>query len=1156
MSDLFSSLGASSLLRDLQAALATLERLNILVSEPEVTNLCEQIGDLVDIVLSFDNLATQERRHPTVHLKFRSAQALLHLQTLLSSTTAIIDECSALFIRPLQSNIEDLARTRDATGPSYIAPNDLVKEQSWYDEAYNGLRLLTEVLRVLFTAIDLLNHQHGVDDDAQSLEARSSTSTQLHFQISLVEQRLHLVDGRYDATTVRNAVEAARAVTVHIPPVPNQHFVIARPVRTYFTGRKAHLAKLEAAFRDPTRPIQQKFVIYGLSGSGKTELAFKFADEYRNKFWGVFFVDGSSKKNVSSSYTDIATLGGVEPNEKAAKNWLATRALPWLLIVDNVDGDEIDIEELLPQGTKGCVLITTRNPAHMTYGNVGDRYMELLPMEPDEAESLLIKAAEVRRPWPQLVVESAGSICRALGFLPLALVQAAKAMLSGICEWPDYLKFYDHQIERIRRTLHSRKRSSSRGRKLIDYDANSISVFSTYEILYESLQSSTKEKCQDAVELLHVFSYFHFQNIRLDVLINSAINPLREEEQQKMDDMQDRETQKKLAKPPRKPWAMVFRELRAFLNGKLSGPAPMPGVLRNRDGFGLMALEDEVNVRLRHALSVLIERSLVVRQDRATGRYSMHPLIHKWVRERPEMSTSLQALWCQVSITTLASSIQRPPHGDSPEECRTRRELLPHIRHVRECQVVIDRRLEQNLGAARAKAVWRPVWTAKKSYGRLQTDQDVRFSRVYAESGHFAEARELQERALEFVSARLGPDHPIAIRLSLLLTHTMWEMSEIDKATQRQRHARQLCINTWGEDHPLTLDVTDLLGSALYFKGRWAEATALHADNVQKMTKLYGEKHEKTLKSIRNLGRMYFRYMDYEKARSLYLKAWNGMREILGETHLETLTSLEDLATCCLRHDEEPEYAYIHRKEEVTQSHKDMLFVYEKRKELLGKEHPYTLLAILYLARLKSEGLGQHVEAEVMLREGIMVAERNVGKEHLAVLMAKNIYAEVLTSLKRFSEAEDLFKTLIDKKWYKDFADEDGDHPDRLSSLWFFTRCLEAQGKIEQTLEICDELIAGLTAIGGKGQGTRHVILTKTREKVARLREQVPKAHVERAVTGLSDVSSASPMILTPQSSRTSSFEVSTKPFLRSRVSAPVPSRLQVGLQEELAAGD
>ncbi|KAK0724220.1 hypothetical protein B0H67DRAFT_640784 [Lasiosphaeris hirsuta] len=88
-------------------------------------------------------------------------------------------------------------------------------------------------------------------------------------------------------------------------------------------------------------------------------------------------------------------------------------------------------------------------------------------------------------------------------------------------------------------------------------------------------------------------------------------------------------------------------------------------------------------------------------------------------------------------------------------------------------------------GGGKSEGCWRPVWTVKKSYGRLQTDQDARFSSVYVESGHLAETREPQERALEFVSAGLGPDRPVAIRHSLFLTRTVWEMYEIDKATQR-----------------------------------------------------------------------------------------------------------------------------------------------------------------------------------------------------------------------------------------------------------------------------------------------------------------------------------------------------------------------------------
>lgn len=132
-------------------------------------------------------------------------------------------------------------------------------------------------------------------------------------------------------------------------------------------------------------------------------------------------------------------------------------------------------------------------------------------------------------------------------------------------------------------------------------DDSSMHVFSTYEIMYESLESSPKERYRDVVELLHIFSFFHFQNIRFDVLLSAAINPLKEEIQQKEDDEKERQLQKKLAKPPRKPWIMFLRELRAFVNMKLATPLPLPNILRNHDGLVLDDLEDEVEVRLRHA---------------------------------------------------------------------------------------------------------------------------------------------------------------------------------------------------------------------------------------------------------------------------------------------------------------------------------------------------------------------------------------------------------------------------------------------------------------------------------------------------------------------------------------------------------------------------
>ncbi|KAI1653469.1 hypothetical protein F4813DRAFT_399849, partial [Daldinia decipiens] len=187
---------------------------------------------------------------------------------------------------------------------------------------------------------------------------------------------------------------------------------------------------------------------------------------------------------------------GVGPNEKAAKNWLTTHTLPWLLIINNVDEEQIQLQDMLPPGEKGYILITSRNPAHKRYGTVGERYLELHPMEKTEANEFILKAAEEPSPWSKAVMDYATTICDALGFLPLALVHAARAILEGISDWKGYLNTYNKYINKIRRDYRHQNRSRSNSKSYLD---KSMNVFSSYEILYDSLKKPEQE-FQDAID--------------------------------------------------------------------------------------------------------------------------------------------------------------------------------------------------------------------------------------------------------------------------------------------------------------------------------------------------------------------------------------------------------------------------------------------------------------------------------------------------------------------------------------------------------------------------------------------------------------------------------------------------------------------------------
>ena len=861
---------------------------------------------------------------------------------------------------------------------------------------------------------------------------------------------------------------------LHVPAASlNKHFDVGRSVKSFYTGREKQMAKIKAAFDDKTYSSQKRFVIYGLGGSGKTELALKYAQDMQHDYWGIFFVDGSSRKSATGSYSEIAKIGGVEPNEKAAKNWLATRDLPWLLIIDNVDDDEVRLDDLLPAGNKGCILVTSRNPAHVSYGTVGEGSLELLQMEENEAKTLILKAASEREPWKETLTDSASIICHALGFLPLALVHAGKAIASRLCSWGNYLSFYKKQSDLIRRTRRDRSRSASAQR--IQEDEDGMNVFSSYEILYQSLQASNEQRFQDAVELLHVFSYFHFQNIRLDVFIFAAITPLKEKKHMQNQSKEDERIRRQMDRIKSKSWIGCLREAAIRAVQYLDSPIPLVSALKNPMGLSDENFKDEVDIRIRRATAVLLARSLVMSQDREEDRYSMHPLVHKWIRDRPEVPTAQQALWCHVAKSTLSRSIPIPPQGDTDSERSMRRELLPHIIHARERHQEIEEMLRENRTSR--KRLWPAI---ARSYGRLEANEEGRFSRIYSECGIFDEAERLQSRVRSFVIQKLGEGHPLSIKLTLLLAGTLYELTRVSEATRLQRHIYEVCLESLDHDDPLTLAVMDKLGAALCFIGRWAESLSLHQNAVEGMRKLYGPNHEDTLKAICNMGRVYYRYLNYEMASKLHREAWEGMKSRYSETHFDTLICLEELAMSQIPLG----------LEWAEKSHEMMKFVLEKRKETLGNEQPYTLLAICNLGRVKS-AMNRHDEAARIMKNAVTIAERNLGESHFGVLAGKTHYAQVLVKCGRYDEAEQIFNVVIDKPQYRKSTDEDGEHPDRVVAMWYLIGCLGKQGKYAQALEASEKMAASLGDIGGQGRGKTHKLADMLQTEIQSLREKI-----------------------------------------------------------------
>jgi hypothetical protein len=166
-----------------------------------------------------------------------------------------------------------------------------------------------------------------------------------------------------------------------------------------FVPREAEKKKLEEFFfcNSSTENRRKAFVLHGLGGIGKTQLAVDFARVNQSKFSAIFWLDGSSEKSVKQSFVSMAqrlqredptaitvydgTITEVAVAVQECFQWLSLPSnQDWLLIFDNVDRDYHDnddeqaykVTEYFPLADHGSILITSRlasllpssNPQH------------------------------------------------------------------------------------------------------------------------------------------------------------------------------------------------------------------------------------------------------------------------------------------------------------------------------------------------------------------------------------------------------------------------------------------------------------------------------------------------------------------------------------------------------------------------------------------------------------------------------------------------------------------------------------------------------------------------------------------------------------------------------------------------------------------------
>ncbi|KAG9230834.1 P-loop containing nucleoside triphosphate hydrolase protein [Amylocarpus encephaloides] len=287
-----------------------------------------------------------------------------------------------------------------------------------------------------------------------------------------------------------------------------------------FVGRETILQQVGSLLEMPKS--NNRVALYGLGGVGKSQVALELAYRAHTTTPGLccLWVSAVSRTTFAQSYREIASSLGIPGvnNPQAdgldlVKSWLQREtAVPWLMIVDNVDDlrtlkgetSQVDMASFnllkyLPQCDHGKLLFTSRSRTAALRITGGGMVVKLPLMDVSEAQQLLqVRLDEDNSQASQDYLE----LVKALEYLPLAISHAASYIREMSITPARYLRLFNDDKKMARLLKHTYEDLARDG-------GQSNTVITTWRISFEQIQKDSPE----SAELLKIMGSLHWQSI-------------------------------------------------------------------------------------------------------------------------------------------------------------------------------------------------------------------------------------------------------------------------------------------------------------------------------------------------------------------------------------------------------------------------------------------------------------------------------------------------------------------------------------------------------------------------------------------------------------------------------------------------------------------
>lgn len=194
------------------------------------------------------------------------------------------------------------------------------------------------------------------------------------------------------------------------------------PRNEVFTNRLNVLSRLQRELlAEPNAGRLQACALHGLGGVGKTQAVIEFAHRFGSHYAIIWWIRAEQQVSITDHLMWLARElhidQATEQSQILVALWQELQQRDrWLLIYDNAPGPEA-LESLWPSKGNGDVLITSR---HTAWAHLGGDSVRVRPFTTTAAVTFLQK--RIHKTGQR---EAALTVAEKLGFLPLALEQAA-----------------------------------------------------------------------------------------------------------------------------------------------------------------------------------------------------------------------------------------------------------------------------------------------------------------------------------------------------------------------------------------------------------------------------------------------------------------------------------------------------------------------------------------------------------------------------------------------------------------------------------------------------------------------------------------------------------------------------------------------------------